>query len=721
MKPDELKVKEILERPWRFVVPLYQRQYQWHDSRDSDRTRVFWEDVAEKAEEILGCRAKFEHYMGALLLAPGLAQQVYGMTPVAQVVDGQQRLTTFLILLSAIRQIAIKRGFEEVCKQCEKYLFVEPGTSDRDEHTRFKLTPTPVDREIFFDVLELPLTKVRDKYRTAYWGGRVPANTKYRSLRAYEYFVSQIEGFLTLESTDGTEVNSDERALDKDNPESQEDHNLAQRRLESLLEALVFHLKLIVITLDEKDDAQVIFETLNSRGQPLLVMDLVRNNIFHRAEAQYRHGNEDKHREEGGARERAEHLYERVWAPFDDAWWRESAPNARPSRPRIDHFLANVLTSETGERITVRELYSEYRAWATPNRRPRFDDVEDELAVLQKYVPTYETLEGREGGKQRDQTLAWLGTKFRAWQSTTAYPVAFQIAGNGIDQETRQQIAVFLDSYFTRRALCDLTAKNLNYLFPRLVNVFRKDGVSITTMRRFFEGQNDPSTRFPSDAELRIGILEKQAYGRIPSRIVGDILWDLELGSRSTKTEETARPSSLSVEHVMPVKWQEHWPLKNEAGDPVDKDDPLYLRREAAVHTIGNLTIVTDSLNSSLKNHPFERKKSEIFAHSNLTLNRHISQYDNWDEEVIRKRGENLAALACEIWPALLRKRTGLSISEVFKNGLRAYAASARDETAEPPYAVFRRLDLGSGGYAAAPARRAKTSVAAVIGEKHGR
>lgn len=111
MKPDELKVKEILERPWRFVVPLYQRQYQWHDSRGSDRTRVFWEDVAEKAEDILGCRGKFEHYMGALLLAPGLTQQVYGMTPVAQVVDGQQRLTTFLILLSTITSDRHKEGF----------------------------------------------------------------------------------------------------------------------------------------------------------------------------------------------------------------------------------------------------------------------------------------------------------------------------------------------------------------------------------------------------------------------------------------------------------------------------------------------------------------------------------------------------------------------------------------------------------------------------------
>ena len=653
MKSDEYQVTQILEGKERYVVPLYQRQYQWHDSQDGDRTRVFWEDVAAKAEDVLGCGVKFKHYMGALILAP-VTERALGTTPVVQVVDGQQRLTTFLILCSAIRQIAIKWDFKDVFEQCEKFLFNQLGHADKDEYTRFKLTPTPADREVFFDVLERPLIEVRSKYKAAYWGNRIPKNRQYRSLQAYEYFIKQIERFLVLGSVGDTEAEGDERTLDKDISEDREDHGLAQRRLEALLEALVIHLKLIVIELEEEDDAQVIFETLNSRGQQLLAMDLVRNNIFHRAEAQYRHGSEDEHRKESGARERAEQLYERVWKPFDDGWWRDPAPNARPSRPRIDHFLANVLTSETGERITVRELYSEYRAWATPSRRLRFGDVEEELAVLQKHVPTYETLEGREGKEERDQTLARLGTKFRAWQSTTAYPVAFQIAGNDVDQEMRRNIADFLDSYFTRRALCDLTDRNFNQLFPRLVDAFREDDVSVETMRCFFEKQDNPSTRFPGDAELRIGILDKRAYGRIPSRILGDILWEIEFGSRSTKTEGTARPSSLSVEHVMPVAWQEHWPLKNEAGDPVDKDDPLYLGREAAIHTIGNLTIVTDSLNSALKNHPFERKKSELFAHSNLTLNRHISQYDNWDEEVIRKRGEHLAALACEIWPALV-------------------------------------------------------------------
>ena len=646
MDADEFKVQDILGRNERFIVPLYQRQYQWHDSRDGNRTSAFWQDVAAKAGDVLDGRARFEHYMGALLLAPGATHRSFGMTPEIQVVDGQQRLTTFLVLLCAIREIAKEKSFEDIADECKQYLFNEPGRSDTDKLVRFKLTPTPVDSEVFLDLLGKPLIDVRRKYRSlgAYWGAGVPKNTPFRALRAYEFFIAQVADFLASGPGDDTEVDIDQDSRGNELEKSQEECDIAHIRLNAVLEALVFHLKLIVITLGEGDDAQVIFETLNSAGQPLLAMDLVRNNIFHRAEAQ--------RRGRRGARERAKQLYEEVWAPFDDAWWREPAPSARPQRPRIDHFLANLLTAETGERTTVRELYAEYRAWATPNRRPRFEAVEDELAVLQKHAPTYRNLEGH---LERNETIAWLGGRLRMWQHTTAYPIAFQIAEEQVDELTRKAIATLLDSYLTRRALCDLTPKNLNRLFPRLVSVLRRDGVSVATLRRFFAGQDSPTARFPDDRELRDCILAKRAYGRIRPHILSDILWRLELASRSSRTEATARPSQLWVEHVMPVAWEENWPLHGDVGESVGYDDPHYRERrrerEEAIHTLGNLTIVTDKLNRSLSNLAFKEKKPKLIEHSNLTLNHRIAEREDWDESAIRGRGETLATLACTIWP----------------------------------------------------------------------
>ena len=68
---------------------------------------------------------------------------------------------------------------------------------------------------------------------------------------------------------------------------------------------------------------------------------------------------------------------------------------------------------------------------------------------------------------------------------------------------------------------------------------------------------------------------------------------------------------------------------------------------------------------------------------------------------------------------AALRQRTGLSIYEVLKRGLEACAASIHDEMAETPYEVYRRLDLGAGGDAVAPAKHAKTAVTETIRKKH--
>ena len=139
MQADDHPVEVILKEGRRFMVPLYQRKYQWADSR----LVPFWEDVAAKAEEVLDGKSKFQHYMGALILSPiGEAAQI-GVTPKVQIVDGQQRLTTFQLFLAALREVAREHSYAELIKHVEGYLFNQLRSKDGDPLTRFKLTPTP--------------------------------------------------------------------------------------------------------------------------------------------------------------------------------------------------------------------------------------------------------------------------------------------------------------------------------------------------------------------------------------------------------------------------------------------------------------------------------------------------------------------------------------------------------------------------------------------------
>lgn len=610
------------------MVPLYQRKYQWAD----ERIVPFWTDVAAKAAEVLDGDNRFQHYMGALILAPLGENAQIGVTPRVQVVDGQQRLTTFQLLLAAIREVAREHECEDIIAHVEDYLFNPLKSKDTDPLTRFKLTPTPSDRAVFHDILEEEYSTVRRKYSGFYWGNRVPKNTDLRALRAYDEFRQHVRRFVAEGPVD---VESEDDEEDATEVEAIEAEDLAEQRLEAVLSALLRRMKLVVITLGEDDDAQVIFETLNSKGEPLLAMDLVRNNIFYRAE------------KEGAS---AEALYKKLWDPFDGAWWRAAAPNARPKRPRIDHFLSHVLAAQTGQKISMRELYAEYRAFAVTAGRPRFERVEDELSVLSSYAPTYETLEGREGG---DPEIAWLGRKLAAWQVTTAYPIALQIGADAVSKEARKTISRLLYSYIVRRALSGLTTKNLNRVFQGLSQRFVQHGPSIPEFVKFFRDRAGDSTRFPSDAELKQGILSQPAYTQAPGPRVKDVLWELEKRARPKFAEQVETPPDLQTEHVLPVSWTDDWPFPN--GDFVDRwsGDPRATRRNQTLNTLGNLTLITAGLNASSSNHGFGEKKDKYAAHTSLFLNKWILEQDEWNEETIQSRGELLAEQAVNIWPAL--------------------------------------------------------------------
>lgn len=626
MDADDHPVEVVLKEARRFMVPLYQRKYQWGDKR----LEPFWDDVSAKAAEVLDGESKFEHYMGALILSPVEEGSQIARTPRVQVVDGQQRLTTFQIFLAALREVARDHDLEDLMGHINGYLFNEPKNKDKDPLTRFKLTPTPSDRDIFHDIIEMPYEDVTHKHRNLFYGQRVPKNTSFPAFRAYHLFCTWIEEFAFHGPEEDSEL--DLEGESKTGGEDEVELEVLEERLEALLSAVLDRLKLVVITLGENDDAQVIFETLNSKGEPLLAMDLVRNNIFHRAEKQDAP---------------VEDLYAKLWDPLDDMWWREPAPNARPRRPRLDHFLAHVLTAETGKKISVRELYAEYRAFAVPKGKPRFDDVEHELKLLERYAPLYETLEGR---AEEDPALYWLGRKLADWQVTTVFPAALQIGGSDLPAEEKMHLAQLIYSFLARRAMCGLTTKNLKKVFQSIAEVFLRQGPSVEAFRGYFNQRSGDSTRFPRNDEFRRGILDGNAYSIAPRTRLVDILWELEMASRSHMAESATKPNGLWVEHVLPQTWTDEWPFPDGQTHEVYSDEPDALARRTLVHSLGNLTLLTGGLNISSGNSGFAVKKEKFEEHTGLFLNKWFTKKGHWTEAEIRERGEHLAAMAAQIW-----------------------------------------------------------------------
>jgi hypothetical protein len=137
-------------------------------------------------------------------------------------------------------------------------------------------------------------------------------------------------------------------------------------RLDECFQALKNSLQVVTIDLQPGDDPQVIFETLNARGEPLLPADLLRNYIFLRAA---RTGQDQ------------EALYDEFWKRFDDPFWREEVKQGRLVRPRSDLFMQHFLASRIGEDMPIKHLFVEYKHWVE-RTNPFAGSIREELAAL---------------------------------------------------------------------------------------------------------------------------------------------------------------------------------------------------------------------------------------------------------------------------------------------------------------------------------------------------
>src|SRR5262249_30935402 len=299
-----------------------------------------------------GSRSAFSHYMGALLVIPE-GEAVFGRVQTFNIVDGQQRLTTFHLFYAAVRELAQTLGLGTVAHQVGDLLVHSDDTPMHDRaNERYKLHPTAYDRALFRNLIDLDRESIRTKYPDFFYKkGTLREGDAPLPLRAWWFFRDSAEEFISRAETAEQE-----------------------RRLIALSTALFEDFRLIVITLTKDDDAQVLFQHLNSGGEPLAAMDLVRNDVFHRAS---RHG------------EDVEKLMEDKWSAFEQPFWKEHDTQGRITKPRIDLFLAHSLTAQQGKDVSLSELYAEYKSFVADKK---FASAADELQSLTRYVPVYRVL-----------------------------------------------------------------------------------------------------------------------------------------------------------------------------------------------------------------------------------------------------------------------------------------------------------------------------------------
>jgi hypothetical protein len=625
MDSERSSVIELFKPERQYCVPFYQRAYVWNQS---DQWSRLWSDIQEKAEARLSGLPATPHFMGAVVLDPQDRKKLIGVETI-HIIDGQQRFTTIQFALAALSIMLRTWEHTEVLSVVEACLRNSDERNMRNKAVdAFKVWPTFYDRDAYKNaILCTKLNELRLKFPEHFTqigtlkkiGIRHPP-----ALGAIWYFAEQMNAWLPKTGKPG--------------PES----------AEALASAILEDLVVISITLDDEDDAQVIFETLNGHGVELTATDLIRNYIFLRAES------EDAD---------AATLYNEQWQRYESDGWKQSERRGRLLRPRIEWFIQTVLQAEMRDDIDQGRIYAEYQRYARKSNL----GAEAQLATLASYAEAYQSMLDAES----NTSIGRFGKRYGAWEASTTYVLALAIAKSGVTEAEQDAMFNILGSYIVRRAVCDLTNKNYNKVFLQILKSLKESPLTTARFREGLTALSGEAARWPKDDEFRASFLRGPMYpGRLDAPKVRSILVELENALRTERTEEPVAPTlaNLDIDHMMPQDWPPHWPLidgtiatsqelgQAQLAEMVDdktltEHQKSMLARDVMIPTFGNLTLLHYGTNRAAKNREFTLKKDLFLKHSNLHLNRAMMTASTWDEDSIQSRADELCQRALEIWP----------------------------------------------------------------------
>jgi hypothetical protein len=605
----------IFMQPQRFVVPLFQRPYVWNQDAQWE---PLWSDVTRVADRILsGAGEKHNpHFLGAVVLQQ--VQKQTGQMQERTIIDGQQRLTTLQLLLDALHTQLIAIAAQQPAMRLEPLTSnAEPFCSKLED--RFKVWPTNRDRAAFNAVMG---AKPPIDYNVVGHRGE-------RMVEAHRFFSEQARKWLTDKG--GEHV---------------------QTRAVAIETAVRDLLQMVVIDLGVDENAQEIFETLNARGTPLTAADLIKNFVFQRLLE---------------SRTEVERVYEEHWKEFETGFWETEINVGRIRYPRSSLFLNHWLIARTGKEVVAREVFDEFKRYATDTAGVSMPTLVAQIHRASDVYRDFITRASAQAGPI--DRLGLFGYRAGVLESEVVKPLVLCLLDPQEQAIPDQQFTKALDvveSWMVRRMLVRASTKNYNQVFAELIGQLGKSDrlTAGDLIENYLASQSSESRYWPDDAEVReeVGaLLVYRRLGRGRLRMVLEAIEDYQRGWRNGEVglggERVAR-TNYAIEHIMPRRWHANWPLNDGADSEAD--------RERTIHLLGNLTLLTGRLNSKVSNGPWMGaggKREALNAHDVLVLNRELLKAagDQWNEQAIRARTQQLVEIIIQIWPAPLNHRSGFT------------------------------------------------------------
>ena len=591
MDTNILTPKALFQKDVRYTIPEFQRPYVW---TQDNQWEPLWEDVRNRAEQYLEELERLDN--DSVKAQQQTKPHFLGAVVLQQVPTAAKDIEQREVIDGQQRVTTLQLLLDAIQVVCEELGLRPPATRLSKLVTNDKDLVGSENHHIF---KLWPTRTDRDAFRHAMDNG-LAVNDFEESLivQAHEFFQQQVHKWLADDV--GSEL----------------------VRVDALETAVTALLQMVVIDLDSADDPNVIFETLNARGTPLEQSDLIKNFVLARS-PEGLSGNGD------------------VWEGLDDPWWRREVRQGRLFRPRLDMLFNYWLIMHTSSEVPTPEV-PPTRVFDIFRRCAELQQIDALMSDVRRDLSNYRRYEI--GPRTSEEEIFYY--RMDVMQVGVFTPVLLLLLS--AEHDTRIGAFHALESFLVRRMICRQTTKDYNRLTIELASRLLESDLSEADkiVKNFLREQKAYSREWPSDETVASSLETSPLYRLLTRGRLRLVLEGIESWRRSTMAEQPDVPKSLTIEHLMPVSWGENWPL------PVDIDKELAKQnRNDLIHTIGNLTLVTQKLNSSLSNSAWETKRDALLTHSVMNMNGELMNESLWDETSIRSRSRSMARLISEHWP----------------------------------------------------------------------
>lgn len=390
-----------------------------------------------------------------------------------------------------------------------------------------------------------------------------------------------------------------------------------------LFNVLMTSLQVVFINLNQSERPYEIFESLNYKGKSLTQADLVRNYIAMKLPP-----------------ERQEPVFTELWSPIEEMLL-EKRTVGRSRLGELTAFLRHYFAYLSGVLINEEHVYSRFR---DRGEGLKVSEFEGEVARIRRFARYYDRLLRPQG--EPDKAVREQLERLNILESATGYP--FLLFAYDEWQQGRISRDDFLaglrviEAYMVRRFLNHDSTNYLNKMFPTLA----KD-VDITSyvasLRKALGSKNEPSDVRLRQSAQTVDLYRKDIYTRQKLALVFDTInRELSTGSGAY----TVLSDDPTIEHIMPQAVTEAW--KHHLGENWQQDYGL-------LHTLGNLTVVTQEWNSQLSNSSYDVKRQKLAEHGLLLNHVYFSEHAplTWNGQSICERSQWLTTKVSEIWPQL--------------------------------------------------------------------